>query len=273
MDLQPWVAQATAVSFEAGSGPHGNHFPALAGSMLTVVLEGRLHLHTTRDPVPRPLPSAVVTGPSTAPMESTFTGRLRCVSVLLYPAATAALLCDGASSVTDRAVAAAEVFGASWVACEDAMRSASDDRHSLLWLFGFLRRRLCSDAALDSTRQRQRMQRALSRPVPEAARLVGLGERQFERVFSHHFGMTPKLFQRMARLEAALLDALVNRTPGAELALRHGYYDQAHLARDCRLLAGAPLTRLMDASGSPGSEHWPLEIGAGHARGQAVPLG
>ena len=60
---------------------------------------------------------------------------------------------------------------------------------------------------------------------------------------------------------AALLDALMSGRRGAELALRHGYYDQAHLARDLRLLAGDPLTQLLAQAAQPVSEQWPLQLG------------
>ena len=49
---------------------------------------------------------------------------------------------------------------------------------------------------------------------------------------------------------------------GADLALQAGYYDQSHLARDLRRLAGQPLgTLVQHARQGSGTAHWPLAVG------------
>jgi methylphosphotriester-DNA--protein-cysteine methyltransferase len=94
---------------------------------------------------------------------------------------------------------------------------------------------------------------------PESA--LGIGTRQFERVFNANFGLAPKLFQRVARAEGLLRDALRSGRSGAALALEHGYYDQSHMARDLRLFAGGSLRTLAQSVRSFDSEHWALAIG------------
>ncbi|QPF71962.1 AraC family transcriptional regulator [Roseateles sp. DAIF2] len=275
-ELRPWVAQATAVRLEAPPGEtRVNRFPALAGGMLTYVVEGRLRM-LGPDAASAALPRATLSGPASGPLLSCFEGRLHCVGVLLHPWALAALLHGEASPrlLTDRHLPAEALLGPDWLACERALQEARDDRARLAQLFAFLRRRLLGEPrVVDLTRRLQGLRRTLAghAPLPEAARAAGLGERQFERVFTQQFGLAPRLFQRITRLEGALLDALLHRQGGAELALRHGYYDQAHLARDCRLLAGATPGRLALAAETD-AEFWPLEIGAGHARGAAAGL-
>ncbi len=67
----------------------------------------------------------------------------------------------------------------------------------------------------------------------------GLGPRQFRRRFTSAMGYGPTLFGRIARLDR--FSELVANHPGlglADLAARGGFYDQAHLARDCRRLLG-----------------------------------
>lgn len=67
----------------------------------------------------------------------------------------------------------------------------------------------------------------------------GLGPRQFRRRFTSAMGYGPAVFGRIARLDR--FSELVTAHPElglAELAARSGYYDQAHLARDCRRLLG-----------------------------------
>lgn len=82
--------------------------------------------------------------------------------------------------------------------------------------------------------------------VDDLAERVGLGTRQLERVFHELVGVSPKLFARIARFRA-LTDALrAQPAPRwAELALRLGYYDQAHLVRDVRAFAGVTPTELL----------------------------
>lgn len=81
--------------------------------------------------------------------------------------------------------------------------------------------------------------------VARVAEDLGLSERQLRRRCLTAFGYGPKTLQRVIRFQRALRAA---RTPGADLAAvayRFGYADQAHLAREVRALAGAPLTSLI----------------------------
>ena len=75
---------------------------------------------------------------------------------------------------------------------------------------------------------------------------MGLSQRQFERRFVAHWGMAPKQFAVIARLNSALGHALAAQDrPVVELAADQGYYDQSHLGRDVRRLAGQPLQALV----------------------------
>lgn len=72
------------------------------------------------------------------------------------------------------------------------------------------------------------------------ARSLGLNRRALERLFRTEIGLSPKLYLRIARLQAVLqrIDAGPPSPRWAELALAHGFADQSHLIRDFRLLAG-----------------------------------
>ncbi|MCZ0970611.1 helix-turn-helix domain-containing protein [Streptomyces albulus] len=84
------------------------------------------------------------------------------------------------------------------------------------------------------------------RPVAEVARLVGMGERQLHRHSLAVFGYGPKTLGRVLRLVRALELARAG-VPYAEVAARAGYADQAHLAREVKSLAGAPMGTLLRA--------------------------
>ncbi|MDI4634748.1 helix-turn-helix transcriptional regulator [Pelomonas sp. V22] len=77
--------------------------------------------------------------------------------------------------------------------------------------------------------------------VEQLAEHSGHSPRQLQRLFSHYVGASPKWVIARYRLHEAL--ALLQSgeaRPDAELALRLGYFDQAHFIRDFRRLVGRP---------------------------------
>lgn len=77
----------------------------------------------------------------------------------------------------------------------------------------------------------------------ELLELTGWSRRRLAGRFREHVGMTPKALARLARFRHA--ERLL-RAPGhrsiTSVALTCGYYDQAHLNRDYRELAGCTPT-------------------------------
>jgi AraC-like DNA-binding protein len=75
--------------------------------------------------------------------------------------------------------------------------------------------------------------------IDDVARALGWSRRRLERAFARELGIRPKLFARIVRLNAVLagLDA-AERASAVDMALAAGYFDQAHLLRDFRGLAG-----------------------------------
>lgn len=74
--------------------------------------------------------------------------------------------------------------------------------------------------------------------VDRAAAAAGVSRQFFARMVRERTGLPPKLLARVLRARRALADA--GATTLAALAARHGYADQAHLARDVRELTGRP---------------------------------
>jgi transcriptional regulator GlxA family with amidase domain len=70
---------------------------------------------------------------------------------------------------------------------------------------------------------------------------VGLGERQLRRRFQAGVGYGPKTLARVLRFQrllALLRDDRGGRPSLAEVAVRAGYADQAHMTAECTRLAG-----------------------------------
>jgi len=82
--------------------------------------------------------------------------------------------------------------------------------------------------------------------VSDVAHQSGVSVRQLERRFISQIGVSPKLYARITRFEAAI--KAKQGAPGAtwtDVAHRLGYHDQMHLLHDFRQLAGSTPSDLM----------------------------
>jgi transcriptional regulator GlxA family with amidase domain len=80
---------------------------------------------------------------------------------------------------------------------------------------------------------------------------VGLGERQLRRRFQAGVGYGPKTLARVLRFQrllALLRDDRDGRPSLAEVAVRAGYADQAHMTAECTRLAGRSPAALVAGS-------------------------
>ena len=94
--------------------------------------------------------------------------------------------------------------------------------------------------------------------IGDLATYCGLSERQFERRFQMAVGMPPKLYARVVRFYTALEKQLRHpRQSWTEAALEAGYYDQSHMVKEFRSLAGQSPTRFL-ARLEATSERWIL---------------
>lgn len=75
--------------------------------------------------------------------------------------------------------------------------------------------------------------------VAELAELAGCSRRHLERRFLSAYGVTPKYFGRVVRLQAAARRLALDRDARLlDAALDAGYFDQSHFIRDVRDLTG-----------------------------------
>lgn len=248
-DLQPWLVGAVVVDAPATLAQ--SHFPAMVSSMLVVRLAGHVHCRGALVP-----PSAWISA-STTPTVYEHGGPVRAVGLVLQPAAAAALFANARGQV-NTARPLAELAGPRWAEVEHAVRATADDATRLEVLCQFVRQTVAPPSPCES----QRLQ-GLALLAAMGDRM-GLGQRQFERRFVAHWGMAPKQFEVIARMNSALGHALAapgSAVAGAELAADEGYYDQSHMGRDVRRLAGHPLRALVQGTRTPVSAQWPMKIG------------
>ena len=81
--------------------------------------------------------------------------------------------------------------------------------------------------------------------VAAAAGALGVSTRQLERRFKARVGMSPKHFARIARFQRVFRAVEEGGASWVDAAAECGYYDQAHLIRDFRDLAGEAPSHLL----------------------------
>ncbi|MHB8290237.1 MAG: helix-turn-helix domain-containing protein [Acidimicrobiales bacterium] len=88
--------------------------------------------------------------------------------------------------------------------------------------------------------------------IADLAAGVGWSRTRLASRFSEQVGISPKRFARVVRFEKARGLLAESSSSLAEVAIRAGYYDQAHLSRDMSVLAGCTPVELAGELGSGG---------------------
>ncbi|MCJ0907459.1 AraC family transcriptional regulator [Rhodococcus sp. ARC_M6] len=86
---------------------------------------------------------------------------------------------------------------------------------------------------------------APSTSIREITADLGISERHFRRTISTSVGLSPKMIQKVQRMQNVLTLGRRENTSLATLAAHSGYADQAHLSRDVQALTGITPTRLL----------------------------
>lgn len=262
-DLQAWLMAAVVV--DAPATLTQSHFPAMVSSMLVVRLHGQVMCEGASVP-----PCAWMSA-STAPRVYQHCGAVRAVGLVLRPESAVALFVN-ARGLVNTMRPLPDLVGPRWSEVERSVLAAADDRAQLDVLYQFVRQEIRPPSASEARRQQAlALSQAAQFGSDATGQRRGVSPRQLERHFAAHWGMAPKQFEVIARLNNALGHALAK--PGgtvADLAMDQGYYDQSHLGRDVRRLAGHPLQTLVQGTQRPLNTHWPLQVGAQAQQPQTI---
>lgn len=195
-------------------------------------------------------PRTLFAGPATMPVLLAPTGRIDVVGVRLEAGVAAELVDAPMAELTD-AIPALDAVARDFARGLD--EELADPRGDERWndvlehrLGRALARSRVRAHALEHVVARVRATGGRA-SIAALAREASLSTRQLERHFRERVGLGPKTFARLVRFQRAL--ALLRR-PGSSLAaiaLRCGYFDQAHLVRDFRQFAGASPSRIRAA--------------------------
>jgi AraC-like DNA-binding protein len=192
-------------------------------------------------------PLALLVGPNRRAMEIRPTGAVDLVGVRFRPEALSVWLRVGGGELLDRAYALGELPAPLDRTLPEQLAEALDPGSRLALLqrhLALASSRLAFDRRIGAAVD---MALADGRARPAAiAEAVGMSYRQLSRLFQQRLGFGPKPLVRLGRFQR-VLRALEG--PGrrrlASVAVRAGYFDQAHLARDFRLFAGVPPARYL----------------------------
>jgi len=184
-------------------------------------------------------------GPGTTAVRLAPSGRADVIGVRIEAGAAARWLEVPVAALRDRIVpldAVAPRIARGLAEELDAPRRGEDWRAVLERRLGATARRSGTDlriaAVVDAIRRS-----GGRRTVEDLAVAHGVSRRQLERDFQARVGLAPKLFARIVRFQGAFARLRAGQAL-AEVAARTGYFDQAHLVRDCRRFADTTPGRL-----------------------------
>lgn len=238
-----------------GTGP-GRH-RGLPSPYLTAVVTFGPRLELERPDGVRDRFAACVGGLHDVPERIVHEGRQSGIYLSVHPLAARALFGVPAAALAAITVEADDVLGRAGRELAHRVADAEDDGWDARFaalddvLLRLLGRHDAAPAAADEVRHAWR---ALTGPEPggvaELAGELGWSGDHLGRRFRAEFGVGPKVAARMARFDRARRDVARRADAGvlalADVAVAHGYADQAHLAREFRSLAGCTATQWVD---------------------------
>ncbi|MEZ4229658.1 MAG: AraC family transcriptional regulator [Polyangiaceae bacterium] len=232
-DLAPWVDCVWSLSLVSGPG-WGEVAPADLHGDLVLSLGGPFGVGDSGASA-----GSCWLGPRSAPLRFRHSAGNQLFGIRFKPGGAAAFF-----GMDARALVGWQTTGSAtpWTKLLDVMAQQLDaGRPELRGVWGALR-------SVDPSRcvSEQRLLGALEHQLPgfrvaAFARQLGLTERTLQRRCLSSFGVGPKLLHRIRRAQAAR-DLLDRDRPGAEIAHRLGFVDQAHLCNELRALQGTTPT-------------------------------
>ncbi|MBY6364678.1 helix-turn-helix domain-containing protein [Rhodococcoides corynebacterioides] len=228
------------------SGFDAGEHVGLPSDSITVILPFDRPLRVVRTAVPEQAPGtfdAMASGLGTAPVVMAHDGAEHGIQISFTPAGARAVLGVPPAALGQWMVPLVDLLGPDAAEITSECESASTWADRFALLDRVLTRRL-SRAPGGADRRLAAAWTMATGPdgatVASVATAVGWSTRHLEQRFHSEFGVTPRDAGRLARF--ARSHALVRQADPprlADVAARCGFYDQAHLAREWRALAGS----------------------------------
>ncbi len=192
-----------------------------------------------------PQPKSFIYGQVTATIDLISEGRIGMIVVVLQPYVLNALTKIPAHHLTNTNRPLCEIWGQQGSQLEKAVLSTREmhARLALIETFLISKLQITPDPIVKNSIDWIKAHPD-SASINELVAQLPIGERQLERAFKTHIGVSPKLYANMIRLQFFLKSI---RRPGEKnltsLAYGSGYYDQAHLVRTFKMKSGITPSR------------------------------
>lgn len=197
----------------------------------------------------RPFGTSFVSGLQRGPLHVRSPSTTAMSGVRLLPAGVAAFLRDTPRAIVDDVIELDAILGPEVETLRDQVASTPDLRRRALLLAAAVERHLALAARPSDEVQFALAALHASRgavAIRDIVRASGYSHRHVTERFRTEIGVAPKAYARLLRFESAF-DRLqtMDQVHWAEFALDCGYYDQAHMVREFRGLAGATPTEVL----------------------------
>jgi AraC-like DNA-binding protein len=184
------------------------------------------------------LPRATLNGQRTGPIDVRATGKTGILLVTFYPWGASAFLPGSMAELADRNTDLADLLERDVVErVADRIQEARDADERFAFVEAFLLERLGAERRDELVVASALKLQTPRRDMSALAAASGLSRRQWIRRFQSSIGLGPKSFARILRFQRATALKRSGKNWG-EVCLECGYYDQAHLTREFRELAG-----------------------------------
>ncbi len=263
VSLAPWVRRYALRSAHVRQGSVHFPLPARSDCFLEFYLRDRYQIVMVATASMHESPGAVVVGPHTQRMEDlVYTGNLLVFSIEFTPVGLRSLAALSPKELVNTAVEASGVFGSEVSLLHEQLNDCGESLDRMVdaaeaFLLGRLSRISSPPEVLIVSSMAGTLQRlGGTADVSTLAHHFGRSVRQVERQFLYQVGVGPKTFAKLQRLERALRIRTENpQLSWADIAATCGYFDQAHLGRDFRLMTGETPVRFA-AMAAAGKNVW-----------------
>jgi AraC-like DNA-binding protein len=223
--------------------------PARATPAIEFTFGNLYEVHCCDRAVVETAPRSVIVGLQTyRRVRLRLTGKIESFAIFFQPAALHRLFSIPMHEITNSDHEASAVLGPSISELEQRLGASRSFEERIRITDDYLLRRCLTSPRSDSVwRAAQKILRCKGHiHISSLAHQAGVSLRQFERRFMQQVGVSPKLYARIARFEAALESKAISTAESwTDVAHQLGYYDQMHMIHDFRQFSGDIPTKLL----------------------------
>ena len=182
--------------------------------------------------------------------------RSRVIDVRLRPAGAFALFGLPLGMLTGTSVELGEVIGSEARRLAERLDAAASDEARVQLVQRWITDRLARHPGIEPSVAYavSEIERAGGKePIANILARTGASPTRFPTLFEEQVGVKPKLFSRIVRFRGLVATLRAGHASFSQIALAHGYYDQAHMNAEFREFAGMSPSQFLAASPIPES--------------------